>query len=680
MLKRNSKMAERRKGTKAVFDMEMNEYEAMSLQFGRHHRIAERLLKAKYETKCVIRKFSINQKGKVVKAYMGTTSNSPLVAMTKVDTDFHSKDPVYVENDKNEVAYPVVIDGTKTNYHFYPEIVQVIYPSNAGQLEMTRRGCYLKEGEKVRYTAPQDMEGWTYLPGASVWGPSNEKQSNKFFFTATRSNKTWWEKVDKLTGNGYAYFLSRKQKANKILKNASRLNLFGTTMERFGQIDLRECHIVVAKVSFNAVSDIDKLVEEKLAEAGIDFGTNINDGKNYLWAKLLGDCLNITEEEACLYAVQNRENYLCTKCLGQNMMQDQMITIEKNVIALYGEENISIYGNPDGPCALIVDSDGAKLVNEAALERGDVIIDCYGLAVAKASNSRTSGQLIAKMLEKDYDKAVKRLQELTSEAFNELLEGKLVNSKFNPKLGLTNNTAAVLGTIATNDEGFMWSTLREAATFAKSALADMKIGLDSVYNHAMFDDCFVQSKGMIDHILGIKDCGEFGQLIEVYSKDVLVYHAAEIQEIENNKIMSELEKEAALDALMSAVVIKYPSAGAEEYLGVRYLTLKEWRQRCSAALNKMKDAPEDLIEHVKQYMNQIPFGVTLYASFNFIKNKLAGMDVDFDATLAVFDSIKSILINKNAKNVLTYIDYKDLSKMDYSKVETRSEVKFNFNK
>ena len=79
-------------------------------------------------------------------------------------------------------------------------------------------------------------------------------------------------------------------------------------------------------------------------------------------------------------------------------------------------------------------------------------------------------------------------------------------------------------------------------------------------------------------------------------------------------------------------------------------------------------------------MNQIPFGVTLYASFNFIKNKLAGMDVDFDATLAVFDSIKSILINKDAKNVLTYIDYKDLSKMDYSKVETRSEVKFNFNK
>lgn len=666
------------KSGKAVFINSMNEYEQLVANFERHSRVARRLLQEKYDTKCVIRKFNINKNGRVVKDYMGTTSNSPMINMTMVDTNFVGE--VAVENHKNDVAYTVKINGTQTNYHFYPEVVQVTYPSNAGSLDMTRRGAYLKLGEKVRYTAPKDMEGWTYLPGASVWGPSNEKQSNKFFFTDTRSNQTWWKKIDELTGNGYAFFLSSKQKPSKVLKNTSRLNLFGTTMERFGQIDLRTMHIVVADCSFNAVKDVDKATEERLAKRGMDFGSNINDGKDYLLADLYATMMNIPVEEAVYHAIQNRENYLCTKCLGQLFMADQMAQIKENVIALYGAENVKVYGNEAGPCALIVDNDGAKLVNEEALEAGDVVIDCYGLAVAKASNSRTSGQLIAKMLEKDYDKAVARLEVLMRDAFTEQVTGKLVNSKFNPKLGLTNNTAAVLGQLAASDEGFMWSTLRESATFAKSALADMKINLNSVYNHAMFDDCFVQSKGMVDHILGLKDCGEFGVLVEVFSLDVLVYFADEIQEIENNDALTDAEKEAQLDALLSAIVIKYPSAGAEEYLGVRYLTLKEWRERCAKALAKMNKASEKEIDHMKQYMNQIPYGVTLYASFNFIKNKLAGMDVDFDATLAIFDEMKSILINEASRNILTYIDYEDLSEADYSELEVSKEANFNFNK
>jgi hypothetical protein len=191
---------------------------------------------------------------------------------------------------------------------------------------------------------------------------------------------------------------------------------------------------------------------------------------------------------------------------------------------------------------------------------------------------------------------------------------------------------------------------------------------------------FVQSCGMVDHILGLKDCGKYGKLVEVFSLDTLVYFSEEIQAIENNDALTDAEKEAELDAVLSAVVIKYPSAGAEEYLGVRYLTLKEWRQRCAAALAKMEGkASEEQIDHMKQYMNQIPYGVTLYASFNFIKNKLAGMDVDFDATLAIFDEMKEILINEASRNILTYIDYEDQSKADYSAVEAekRAELKFN---
>ena len=118
--------------------------------------------------------------------------------------------------------------------------------------------------------------------------------------------------------------------------------------------------------------------------------------------------------------------------------------------------------------------------------------------------------------------------------------------------------------------------------------------------------------------------------------------------------------------------MKYPRAGAEEFLGLRYLTLKEWRNRVKIALDTMKEnnASDKLMDHFKQYCNQIPYGVTLFAAYNFIKNKLAGMDVDFDATLAIFDDAKEILINEFAVNRLTYIDYKDKTNADYSNIKT----------
>ena len=108
--------------------------------------------------------------------------------------------------------------------------------------------------------------------------------------------------------------------------------------------------------------------------------------------------------------------------------------------------------------------------------------------------------------------------------------------------------------------------------------------------------------------------------------------------------------------------------------------------RIYALLNLNKDKEKDkefvegLISHIESYCQNISYGVTVFAAFNFIKNKLAGMDVDFDAILAILDSIKTILLNREAMNILTYIDYFDESELDYSDWAEVKEVKFNFNK
>ena len=111
------------------------------------------------------------------------------------------------------------------------------------------------------------------------------------------------------------------------------------------------------------------------------------------------------------------------------------------------------------------------------------------------------------------------------------------------------------------------------------------------------------------------------------------------------------------------------------------MTLKEWNKRKQEAIDeaKSKNAFNWTIKMLKDYLDNIPFGVTIYAAFNFIKNKLAGMDVDFDATLAIFDEIKNILLTEDAENILTYIDYFDTNQcIRASYVKDERRVKFNF--
>ena len=329
---------------------------------------------------------------------------------------------------------------------------------------------------------------------------------------------------------------------------------------------------------------------------------------------------------------------------------------------------------------MIVDADGAKLVNEKALREDSPIIDVYTLAVAKASNSRTSGQMIVKALEVDEAATVRRMEELINLAMNKAIYDK-INAKFSPRKGISHNTGALLGEKAFLKENWLYNVIKDLATFAKSACADMKMELESIYNHAMFDSVFVNSCGLVHHVLKIKDCGERGLLIETFSKDVIIYYEEAIAAIENDPDLSDEEKERKLDNLLSAEIIKYPSAGANEFLAVRYLTLKEWNKRKQEAIDeaKSKNAFNWTIKMLKDYLDNIPFGVTVYAAFNFIKNKLAGMDVDFDATLAIFDEIKNILLTEDAENILTYIDYFDENQCTRaSYVKTEKRAKFNF--
>jgi hypothetical protein len=199
----------------------------------------------------------------------------------------------------------------------------------------------------------------------------------------------------------------------------------------------------------------------------------------------------------------------------------------------------------------------------------------------------------------------------------------------------------------------MESLLKDAFKFAKASMTKNRIAMEGIYSHMMFDATYALTKGRVRNVLGIYD----NLFVEAYSADINRKYHKEIAEIENNNELTEEEKDAKLFELLSGVVVKYPSAMPKEYEIVVYLTDRQIRNRLKA-MNISNDDRRIL----QQYFNNTPYGCTVYAPINAMKNKLAGADCDFDATMTDMSELKQILIAKRRKEGFmgdcTVISYK----------------------
>jgi hypothetical protein len=111
----------------------------------------------------------------------------------------------------------------------------------------------------------------------------------------------------------------------------------------------------------------------------------------------------------------------------------------------------------------------------------------------------------------------------------------------------------------------------------------------------------------------------------------------------------------------------------DEYEIIVYKTEKQMKQRIIGKLMNIKDNKRraELRDRLMRYILNSPWGVTVYAPLNSMKHKLAGADVDFDATLTDMSELKHILIKarlEEQKNNLgsmgkcVFISYKDIDR------------------
>ena len=615
-----------------------------------------------YAQSIVIRKFEVakDENNEVhVSCKYGTIGMNPVAVAFGLDYDVRINNlPVEVKlaNDNTE-ARRINVDGQK--YIFCTSLITV-------------------ECEDATEINRMAADGFVYndvvyrVAGSS---PSNEKHATKFYYKVTEEIDTELKAfniMDSVAGNVFSAKFAKLMSGKEITKMNTRLGNYLTTMLSLAQIDLKVDYIAIVQkqkdendklISDGSIAgayDFDETTRKAMDKVGVEIDNHINDGANYYATDVIVEMaanvgVKMTHKDALKVAVQNRATYLTGKTMSRTLTKEQLVRVAK-------ANNAKFYGNRNGRLLAVFDEDGAKLINYAALEAGTAVIDVYVMAIAKASTVRTSGQHLIKYMSVDKEATIDFMKKTLNGKLDKFFLDKLNNEAMMDSVNA--RLISALGEDAVKNTALMETMISDTMKYAQSAIAKTKVDIDGVYSHMMFDLSYALTNGRVNGVLGITANG----FVEAYSEDVLRMYKDEIAVIENNTELTEEEMDAQLFNLLSGVVIKYPSAMPKEYEIIVYLTRKQLMRKINKVTTDNRDR-----KTLREYFNNTPYGCTVYAPINAMKNKLAGADVDFDATMCDMSALKFILINQRLEEQkqnpgfmgdCTFISYKDIDRSE----------------
>ena len=625
--------------------------------YAMNKKMRETLVNKLYELMPVISKYSFfkDEETNELKytVELGTSNDSPVIREFGLSDKVMKNVKIQETTSNNNTVSRRVDIAPGTRYQLSENII-LVYGTKDILADFTRNGLVI---DGVKYEV------------ASV-SPSQEKHSCKYFARLTDevpNQKAVFDKIEKINGYVYTGLFSKPVSGEKILKSNSRLGNYGSNMQLLTEIDLSVYQVAIVEDSITGAYDYESEVKKVMDKNGIKIDNHINDGALYLSISIVQrifEALNmdIDRRAALTAALQLRIGTVTAKCMSRTLEQEDMMRIAK-------QYNAKFYGNPNGELALLIDEDGAKLINEIDLSTGKAILKVYVMAMANASTPHTSGQHLIKYMNVDAARTLEIMDKLTTEALDNYITGQIMDGNNNSTVYA--KIRSLVGEEALSSRMLMESLIKDTITYATSAVAKNRLSIEGIYSHMMFDLSYALTNGAVDYILGINKYG----LIEAYSADICKKYAKEIAEIENDPTLSEEEKELKLQAKLSATVIKFPSAGPDEYEVIVYQTenqIKAKIEKAAAGNNKMKRT-------LKAYFDNTPWGCTVFAPVNTLKNKLAGADVDFDACMSDMSELKNILVEErmahpNELGYCTFISYKDIEREEQKEESIEDEL------
>jgi hypothetical protein len=625
--------------------------------YAMNKKMRETLVNKLYELMPVINKYSFfkDEETNELKytVELGTSNDSPVIREFGLSDKVMKNVKIQETTNNNNTVSRRIDIAPGTRYQLSENII-LVYGTKDILADFTKNGLVI---DGVRYEV------------ASV-SPSQEKHSCKYFARLTEevpNQKAVFDKIEKINGYVYTGLFSKPVSGEKILKSNSRLGNYGSNMQLLTEIDLSVYQIAIVEDSITGAYDYESKVKETMDKNGIKIDNHINDGALYLSISIVQNIfktlnMDIDKRAALTAALQLRIGTVTAKCMSRTLEQQDMMRIAK-------QYNAKFYGNPNGELALLIDEDGAKLINEIDLSTGKAILKVYVMAMANASTPHTSGQHLIKYMNVDAARTLEIMDKLTTEALDNYITGQIMDGNNNSTVYA--KIRSLVGEEALSSRMLMESLIKDTITYATSAVAKNRLAIEGIYSHMMFDLSYALTNGAVDYILGINKYG----LIEAYSADICKKYAKEIAEIENDPTLSEEERELKLQAKLSATVIKFPSAGPDEYEVIVYQTenqIKAKIEKATAGNNKMKKT-------LKAYFDNTPWGCTVFAPVNTLKNKLAGADVDFDACMSDMSELKNILVEErmahpNELGYCTFISYKDIKREEQKEESIEDEL------
>lgn len=573
--------------------------------------------------------------------YLAIVDDSPLIHKFGVSLDYRAANVlVFDRNDDDEkgAARRINIDGQK---YVYCESLMIIQCDNKRKInELSNKGYMLDDKLYVAATA----------------SPSNEKHATKYYALIceeTPDEEAIYDKINELMGGALDFYLTKKLSKNQILntlvtgamiaKANTRIGNYASGMACLSKIDLKKERIAYVNGSISQACDFDEETREQMLASGIDIDTNINDGGAFVTPEKIMEMaasvgVKLTYEAALRIAIQSRWDVLNTKVMVQPRCTEDL----ERMAEFYGA---TIYGNPNGPLVALVDKDGAKMVNFEALMEGTTEINMYVLAVANASGVKTCGQHLIKYMSIDPEQTLELVSYYTKLAVDDFVANKLESE--DGGYSVNHRIMAKLAPEEVIEDSYLMESLySDTFKYVQSMIANIKLPIDGVYTHMAFDLSYALTNGLVNNVLGITPEG----FVEAYNPDVLDIYAEEIKAIEEDDTLTEDEKDEELFKILSAVVIKFPSAMPDEYEIIVYKTEKQIKKmimnkvaEVEGISNEEKAMLKDILEY---YFDHAYFGCTIYSPINAMKNKLAGADIDFDATMCDMSEFKFIAINK----------------------------------
>lgn len=619
------------------------------------------------KTKVVINKIELAY-NKDTKEYepivetFGLIDYNPVVERLGLDRDFRRANVLVDETHDNGkiTRRRVNIDGDK--YVMCTSIIS-IKCDNLKQIAKLDEFGYEFNGDLYR------------VLGAS---PSQQKHAVKFYYKVTPELDTEvkaYHVMDSVSGYVFTRGIFRTPvDGTKVISANTRFGNYLTGMECMSKVDLKKDYIVIIDGAIPGAYDFDEQTREEMDAKGLSFDNNINDGGIHFGVELTQEIgayngVQLSIEDALMMAFQTRISYITAKCMSDTLC-------DEDLKALASLPNAKPYGNTNGRLMLVCDTDGAKALNVTDLENGTAVLDVFIMAQAAASEPKTSGQHAIKYATVDMERTLNFFNAMTTQNLEQYVMSQIEEGKANTvREGLTR----ALGEEAFSNKILVEGIIKDSFTFIQSAIAKTKLSIEAIYSHMTFDSSFALTKGFLEKldkgfirgILRITDNG----FVEAFSMDICKKYAKEIKAIEDRVEAGELTEEqgdAELFALLSGVVIKYPSAGTKEYEVVVYQTLRQIRRSIEAQVSELGLNNEDAVKLADQllfYFQHRPWGTTTYAPLNAMKNKLAGADCDFDATMTDMSELKWILIEQRLEEAktnpgfmgnCTYISYKDV--------------------